>query len=104
LSRVTWPRVGFMVALLALGFLLTRGTGRTTPHVSKERAVTIARPYVKFTPDGHTIRFVRRGIPPRAFWAVSFWVRRKTGGGYARITFVLLSADSGRVSEVRRSG
>jgi hypothetical protein len=92
-----------MVALLALGFVLTRGTGQTTPHVSKQRAVAIARPYVKFTPQGHTIRFVRRGIPPRAFWAVSFWVRRQTGG-YGRITFVLLSADSGRVTEVQRSG
>jgi hypothetical protein len=100
---VTWPRVGFMVGLLVLGFLLTRGTGRTKPHVSKDRAVAIARAHVKFTPEGHTIRFVRRGIPPRPFWAVSFWIRRQSGG-YSRITFVLLSADSGRVTEVRRSG
>jgi hypothetical protein len=103
LRRVTWPRVGFMVALLVLGFLLTRGLGRTTPHVSKQRAVAIARSYVRFTPQGHTIRFIRRGIPPRPFWAVSFWIRKPTGG-YRRITFVLLDANSGHVTEVRRSG
>lgn len=92
-----------MVGLLALGFLLTRGTGQTTPHVSKQRAVAIARSYVRFTPEGHTIRFVRQGIPPRAFWGVSFWIRGQNGG-YRRITFVLLSADSGHVTQVRRSG
>jgi hypothetical protein len=34
---------------------------------------------------------------------VSFWVRNPTGG-YRRITFVLLDANSGEVTEVRRSG
>jgi hypothetical protein len=99
---VTWPRVGFMVALLALGFLLTRGTGQTNPHISKQRAVAIARSHVKFIPEGHTIRFVRQGIPPRPFWAVSFWIRGQAGG-YRRVTFVLLNADSGHVTQVRNS-
>ena len=100
---VAWVVFPLVLALLSLGFLLTRGTGQTTPHVGKQRAVAIARSYVRFTPDGHTIRFVRQGIPPRPFWAVSFWIRGQAGG-YRRITFVLLSADSGRVTQVRRSG
>jgi hypothetical protein len=91
-----------MVGLLVLGLLLTRVLGHTKPHVKESRAVEIARPYVKFEPQGHTIRLVQRGIPPRAFWAVSFWTRRQSGG-YARITVVLLDASSGRVTEVRRT-
>jgi hypothetical protein len=91
-----------MVGLLVLGLLLTRVLGHTTPRVGESRAVAIARTHVEFKPQGHTIRLVRRGIPPRAFWAVSFWTR-KPSGGYDHITVVLLDASSGRVTEVRRT-
>jgi hypothetical protein len=33
-------------------------------------------------------------------WAVSFWIR-KAGGGFSRITLVLVDANSGRVMQVR---
>jgi hypothetical protein len=99
---VTWSRVAFMVALLALGLVLTRVLGRTTPKVSKADAVAVARPNVDFKPQGHNIRLVRQGIPPRPVWAVSFWIR-KAGGGFSRITLVLVDANSGQVMQVRRT-
>jgi hypothetical protein len=89
-----------MVALLALGLVLTRVLGRTTPKVSKQEAVAVARPNVRFKPQGHNIRLVRQGVPPRPVWAVSFWIR-KAGGGYSRITLVLVDANSGQVMQVR---
>jgi hypothetical protein len=91
-----------MVALLALALFLTRGPGQTGPDVSKDEAVAIARPYVKFEPEGHNIRFIRRGIPPRAFWVVSFWIQRDDGS-YSRITVALVDANTGRVTEVKRA-
>ena len=91
-----------MVALLALGLVLTRVLGRTTPKVSKTDAVAVARPNVDFKPQGYNIRLVRQGIPPRPVWAVSFWIR-KAGGGFSRITLVLVDANSGRVMQVRRT-
>jgi hypothetical protein len=100
---VTWSRVAFMVALLALGLVLTRVLGRTTPKVSKQDAVVVARPNVDFKPQGYNIRLVRQGIPPRPVWAVSFWIRKSGGGGYSRITLVLVDANSGRVMQVRRT-
>jgi hypothetical protein len=99
---VTWSRVAFMVGLLALGLVLTRVLGRTTPKVSKADAVAVARPNVDFKPQGHNIRLVRQGIPPRPVWAVSFWIR-KAGGGFSRITLVLVDANSGQVMQVRRT-
>ena len=81
-----------MVALLALGLVLTRVLGRTDTKVSK----------VDFKPQGYNIRLVRQGIPPRPVWAISFWIR-KAGGGFSRITIVLVDANSGRVMQVRRS-
>jgi hypothetical protein len=91
-----------MAALIVVGLLLTRVLGTTGHDVSKNDAVTIARAHVDFTPEGYNIRFVRRGIPPRPFWVVSFWIR-KEGGGYSRITVVLVDANTGRVTEVRKS-
>jgi len=91
-----------MVALLALGLVLTRVLGRTTPKVSKTDAVAVARPNVDFKPQGYNIRLVRQGIPPRPFWVVSFWIR-KASGGYSRITVVLVDASNGRVAQVRRA-
>jgi len=99
---VTWSRVAFMVALLVLGLVLTRVLGRTDTKVSKQDAIAIARPNVDFKAQGYNIRLLRRGIPPRPFWVVSFWIRKATGG-YSRITVVLVDAHSGRVVEVRRS-
>jgi hypothetical protein len=91
-----------MVALLVLGLLLTRVLGRTTPKVSKQDAVAVARPKVDFKPQGYNIRLLRQGIPPRPVWAVSFWIR-KSGGGYSRITLVLVDANSGQIMQVRRT-
>jgi hypothetical protein len=90
-----------MVGLLVIGLVLTRVLGKTRPHVSKTEAVQIARPKVDFAPQGHTIRLVRRGIPSRPYWVISFWIQKRTGG-YKRVTVVLVDSNSGRVVEVRR--
>jgi hypothetical protein len=91
-----------MVGLLALGLVLVKVLGSGKPHVSEDRAVAIARPRIDFKPQDHQIRFIRRGIPPRGYWVVSFYIRRQ-GGGYKRVTVVLVDAQSGKVTEVRRS-
>ncbi|HEY7003453.1 MAG TPA: hypothetical protein VH281_04175 [Gaiellaceae bacterium] len=89
-----------MVALIVIGLLLTRVAGRGQQKISDDRAVEIARPYVHFTPEGHNIRFLRRGIPPRAFWAVSFWIKDSQGDP-TRVTLVLIDAETGRVDSVK---
>jgi hypothetical protein len=89
-----------MVVLIAIGLLLTRVAGRGHQKISDDRAVEIARPLVNFTPEGHNIRFVRRGIPPRGFWAVSFWIKDARGDP-TRVTLVLVDAETGRVDSVK---
>jgi hypothetical protein len=85
-----------------LAIVLVYVLGRGKPHVSKEQAVAIARPHVDFQPQSYQIRFLRRGIPPRGYWVVSFFIR-KQGGGYTRVTVVLVDASTGKVTEVRRT-
>jgi hypothetical protein len=91
-----------VIALIALGLVATRVFNRGRPAVTQQQALAIARPRVDFTPQGHTIRLVQRGIPPRSYWAVSFWIP-KASGGYKRVTVVLVDGRNGRVVEVRRS-
>ena len=91
-----------MVALIAIALLVARVLDRGGARVSEERAVAVARPYVEFTPEGHNIRLVRRGIPPRPFWAVSFWIKDATGDP-TRVTVVVVNAETGDVTEVRKS-
>lgn len=88
-----------MVGLLAIALVVARLPGRGEQEVSEERAVEIARPVVDFTPEGHNIRLVRRGIPPRAFWAVSFWIKDATGDP-TRATVVVVDATTGEIDEI----
>jgi hypothetical protein len=91
-----------MVGIVAVALLLTRGLDRGGAQISEERAIQIGRPYVDFTPEGHNIRLVRRGIPPRPFWAVSFWIK-DAAGKPTRVTVVVVNADTGDVTEVKKS-
>jgi len=102
LRRVTWSRVAFMIGLIALGLVLVNVLGRSTPKVSKSDALAISRPRIDFVPDDHQIRYIKRGIPPHGFWIVSYFIRRE-GGGYKRVTVVVLDATSGKVTEVRKT-
>ena len=102
LRRVTWSRVAFMVGLIAIGLVLVNVLDRGSPSVSKEKALSISRPRIDFVPQDHQIRFIRRGIPPRGYWIVSYFIR-KPEGGYKRVTVVIVDASTGKVTEVRRS-
>jgi hypothetical protein len=102
LRQVTWSRVAFMVGLLVLGIVLVNVLGRSTPKVSKSEAVKISRPRIDFVPEDHQIRYIKRGIPPHGFWVVSYFITRQ-GGGYKRVTVVVLDATSGKVTEVRKT-
>jgi hypothetical protein len=89
-----------MVAIIVIGLTLTRFTGHSDQQVSEERAVEIARPQVDFTPEGHNIRLVRQGIPPRPVWAVSFWIKNHQGTP-TRVTVVVVDASTGHIDSVR---
>jgi hypothetical protein len=102
LRRVTWSRVAFMVGLLAIGLVLVKVLGRSTPNVSKTEALANSRPRIDFVPQDHQIRFIHQGIPPRGVWIVSYFIR-KPEGGYKRVTVVVVDAKTGIVTEVRRS-
>ena len=92
-----------MVALLALGLVLTRVLGRTTPKVSKQEAVAVARPNVHFTPQGYNIRLVRQGIPPGPSGPSPSGSGRPEAVATRGSPSCCVDANSGRVMQVRRT-
>ena len=95
------PAPGVVVLVLALvgAFLVSRGCQRTQVRISEEQAVAIGQRQLDFEPQGHTIRTVLRGVPPKRYWAVSYFIRNERGG-YRKITVLLVDANTGKVQVV----
>jgi hypothetical protein len=89
------------VGVLVAAFVVSRSCQRTFVRVTEDQAVAIGQRKVDFRPEGHTIRLVQRGVPPRRYWAVSYWIR-KPGGDYRKVTVVLVDANTGKVDSVFR--
>ena len=66
-------RVALVVAVLALAFVSARACQSRGDDVSSERAIELARAEASFDAERAQVRLVQRGIPPRAYWAVSLY-------------------------------
>ena len=102
LSRRPAPGVIVLVIALVGAFLVSRGCQRTQVRISEEQAVAIGQRQLDFEPQGHTIRTVLRGVPPKRYWAVSYFVRKPSGDGYLKLTILLIDANSGKVQVVSK--
>ncbi len=98
------PAPGVIVIVLALvgAFLVSRGCQRTQVRISQEQAVALGERQLHFDPQGHNIRIVQRGVPPRRYWAVSYFIRNGTGG-YRKLTVLLVDANTGKVDVIKES-
>jgi hypothetical protein len=95
--RDSWLfRVAALVAVLAVALLYARGCQDQSRPVTSDQAVELARAEVTFTPDRHQVRFLQRGIPPRAYWGVSF-VEDGPNGVAAKVEVYLVDAKTGDV-------
>ena len=96
------PARGVVVIVLALvgAFLVSRGCQRTQVRISQEQAVALGERQLDFDPQGHNIRIVQRGLPPKRYWAVSYFVRAPTGNGYRKLTVMLIDANTGKVDVI----
>ena len=62
-----------VVAALALALVSARACQSRGDDVPPERAIELARAEASFEADRAHVRLVQRGIPPRAYWAVSLY-------------------------------
>jgi hypothetical protein len=83
--------------LLVAAVVVSNSCQRREVAIDKVRAMAIARTQIDYKPSRVAVRFVRRGIPSRGYWAVSL-----PGTDPPRITTVLVNAASGAVVEINR--
>jgi hypothetical protein len=92
-----------LVIALVGAFLVSRGCQRSYVRISQEQAVVLGERQLDFKPQGHSVRMVLRGVPPKRYWAVSYYNRRPDGSGYRRLTLLLINANTGDVQVVSDS-
>jgi hypothetical protein len=87
--------------VVVAAFLVSRGCQRSQARITEDQAVGIGQRAIDFRPQSHAVRMVLRGVPPKRFWAVSFWIRDPKGG-YRKLTVVLVDANTGKVTQVNK--
>jgi hypothetical protein len=89
--------IAVIAVLVVAALLVSRGCQSGEDSVGKERAIEIARSQIRYEPDRVAVRFMRRGVPSRSYWAVSL-----PGSDPPIVTTVLIDSRSGDVVEVNR--
>ena len=94
-------KVLLLAAVLAAAFLVSKSCGSSENAVSQERAKEIARTAVDFEPDRVGVRYLKRGLQSRGFWAVSL-SRVNEAGELVQTTVVVVDGQTGRIEEIRK--
>lgn len=93
-------RLAIVVAVLAFAFLSARACGSSGDDVSSARAVELAKAEAGFEPERNQVRLVQRGVPPRAYWAVSLYdVSEK--GTPTRVVVYLVDRATGTLTKTQ---
>ncbi|HEU4451194.1 MAG TPA: hypothetical protein VFR63_14605 [Gaiellaceae bacterium] len=95
-----WGKALLLLLVLGVAFLVARTCGSSRPdEVTQEEAIEIAREEIDYEADRVLVRVVRRGIPPRSYWAVS--LQDLEGGNIEQVTVVVVDGTTGDVTEIR---
>jgi hypothetical protein len=94
------PGVLVLIAALVGASFVSRGCQRSQVRLNADQSVLVGERAIDFEPEGHAVRMVLRGVPPKRYWGVSYWIRNPTGKGYRKLTVVLVDANTGKVDKV----
>jgi hypothetical protein len=102
-SQPMWLRVGLIVALLAVTFVVARGCQQSQIRITRDQAIATAEQQIPFEPTHVQVRMLRQGLTSRPVWVVSLSVPRE---GTERQVFdelavVRVNANTGKVEDVR---
>ena len=94
---------GLVVIAIALvgAFLVSRGCQRTQVRISKDQAIALGQRQLDFKPQDHSVRMVLRGIPPKRWWAVSYFIRKPHSSGYRKLETLLINANTGKIQRIK---
>jgi hypothetical protein len=99
----TWLKVGLVVVLLALTFVVARGCQQSQVRITEEQAVATAEQRIPFEPTNVQVRMLRQGLTSRPVWVVSLSVPREGTETqvFDELAVVRVNANNGKVIDVR---
>jgi hypothetical protein len=98
----TWLKVGLVVVLLAVTFVAARSCQQSQVRITQDQAIATAERRIPFEPTHVQVRMLRQGLTSQPFWVVSLSVPREgTPGVFDELAVVRVSANSGKVEDVR---
>lgn len=96
-----WLRVGLVVALLAVTFVAARSCQQSQVRITKDQAIATAEQEIPFKPTHVQVRMLRQGLASRPVWVVSLSVPREGTQAFDELAVVRVSANTGKVEDVR---
>ena len=93
----TWPRFAVIAGVLALAFVISRGSDS---EISQQDAVATATEEVDFVPENTQVRFLRQGLDRHPYWVVSLSTPGP-GATYAELAVARIDAETGEIVEFR---
>ena len=96
-----WLRVGVVVALLAITFVAARSCQQSQVRITKDQAIATAEQRIPFKPTRVQVRMLRQGLNSRPVWVVSLSVPREGTNLFDELAVVRVSANTGKVEDVR---
>jgi hypothetical protein len=98
----TWVRVGVIVAVLVLAFVVAQTCQKSSIRLDKNQAIAKAEDQIDFTPKSTQVRLLRQGVPSKPFWVVSLSRPGKTEGTFSALAVVRIDANTGKVETVKQ--
>lgn len=97
----TWLRVGVIVAVLVLAFVVAQTCQKSQIRLTKQQAIATAKERIDFKPESTQIRLLRQGIQSEPFWIVSLSIPGSQSGTFRELAVVRIDANTGKVEDVR---
>jgi hypothetical protein len=98
-------RIGVVVGLLALTFVVSRTCQKDNVRITKDQAIAMAERQIDFKPTRKQIRFLRQGLGARPFWIVSLSIpfrgSQLNTQRFKELAVVEINANTGKVTNVR---
>jgi hypothetical protein len=97
----TWLRVGVIVAVLVLAFVVAQTCQQSQIRLSKDQAIAKANEQIDFTSKSTQVRLLRQGLNSKPFWIVSLSRPGKRDGTFSALAVIRIDANSGKVDSVK---
>ena len=98
----TWLRVGVIVGVLALAFVVAQTCQQSQIRLTKDQAIAKATRAIDFKPDRTQIRLLRQGLQSEPFWIVSLSIAGADENTFRELAIVRIDANTGKIESVRQ--